>query len=154
MGTFLNPLTYLFGREGGRGSWGGQRGIDHVSCNFFDLPLLAVHLHYNITTVCFGQGALWGWWHASGQLWGPSSSKWMVAEQNRSCVLATRQLGHGQPLACGDMPVWSREPTGTKDGLLCSERLLSSVPPHPQPKTHSHPNPHPHTTLTVVSGSD
>lgn len=63
MGTFLNPLTYLFGREGG-GAGAGREGLITRLVNFFDLPLLAVHLHYNITTVCFGQGALWGWWHA------------------------------------------------------------------------------------------
>lgn len=64
MGTFLNPLSYLFGREG-RGSGEGKEG-SHV---FFDFPF-TIHLLYNVS-VNFRRGAggtetgcalgLWGW---------------------------------------------------------------------------------------------
>lgn len=50
MGTFLNPLSYLFGREG-RGSGEGKEG-SHV---FFDFPF-TIHLLYNVF-VNFRRGA-------------------------------------------------------------------------------------------------
>lgn len=101
----------------------------------FDFPLFTIHLHYNIIPVyllgCRREtGCAEGWWHARGQLWGPRSSKWMVAKQKKIlCVCFRDGSWRTHTLrAWGDMLVLSREPSqGPKTELLCSERLLSST---------------------------
>lgn len=85
-GNIPKPIN-LFIWEGGWGTWEGREGLITRLATSLIFPLFTTHLHYNIIPVCFGWGALWGWWPLEGSC---GSSKWMVAERKKiSCVCLT-----------------------------------------------------------------
>lgn len=83
MGTFLDPIIYLFGREGGEAGEEGA-GVGH-KCHFllgFSLADRPSSLRYS----CRLQLGALEWWHSGGQLWGPGFSHGMVTGQQEMCT--------------------------------------------------------------------
>lgn len=83
----------------GEGARGGQRGTDHRSC-FFDFPLLTIHLHCNSFLSPSGGCRR----ERRGALWGPSSSKQVVAEEKKILCVCLVAATEQAPPDVGDNP--------------------------------------------------